>query len=48
MLFRSFTLPFVTPAGVPGALDLTLQVGLHDVAAVHGVALSTALGATTP
>ncbi|HEX5010329.1 MAG TPA: choice-of-anchor tandem repeat NxxGxxAF-containing protein [Planctomycetota bacterium] len=44
----TFALPFVTPSGLPAAIALTLQVALQDGAAVHGVAISTALGATTP
>jgi hypothetical protein len=44
----SFSLPFTTPAGVASELKLTLQVAVQDAAAVHGVALSTGLGATTP
>src|SRR5262245_1737667 len=44
----TFTLPFVTPPGVPGALELTLQVAVQDAAAVHGVAISSGLGAVTP
>jgi hypothetical protein len=43
-----FSLPFVTPSGLPGAIDLTFQVALQDATAVHGVAISTGLGATTP
>jgi len=44
----AFSLPFVTAPGLPGGLDLSFQVALQDAAAVHGVALSTALDATTP
>lgn len=44
----AFSLPFATAPGLPGGLDLSFQVALQDAAAVHGVAISTALGATTP
>ena len=41
-------LPFVTPSGLPAAIDLTLQALVLDAAAVNGVALSNGLSATTP
>jgi len=43
-----FTLPFITPSALPATLDITFQVAVLDGAAVHGVAISNAVGATTP
>ena len=43
-----FALPFVTPAGLPSTLEITLQVALMDGAAVKGVSLSNAVQSTIP
>jgi hypothetical protein len=44
----TIALPFTWPAGLPSGTSLVLQALVQDGAAVHGVTLSSALGAVTP
>ncbi len=41
-------LPFVMPAGVPGGVNLYVQYGIQDAAAIQGVALSNAVVGIAP
>ena len=43
-----FTLPFVTPGGIPSGLSIYFQNLIPDAAAIHGVAFSNAVKALVP
>jgi len=44
----TISIPFAWPSGLPSGFSMAYQYGIQDAAAVHGVALSTALQSTTP
>jgi hypothetical protein len=47
-LDTKIALPLIWPAGLPSGFNIYYQIGIQDIEAVQGIALSNALKSTTP